>query len=242
MSEECEQRKCVFWRDEKCNDPYEWLSDEDGGAICRFNLRAQLMPITESQTEEMEQYVSILHTENTALRAEVKRLKEQVYQIKPGECEWPADGYTWKEYADDAWGCLDMVKEMVEAKGIDMSATPPMMYPEAIHNLWAEPMRNGCKLWDFTETVIAAYQEAIATEAKLYEKLEAKYAELSEAVEWYQSIGYLVYFISECAGWEVTYHSGECKKCGATKEKCLGNFDTFTLALLAAHKEAHPRG
>ena len=29
-------------------------------------------------------------------------------------------------------GCLEMVKEALETIGIDMSACPPMMYPEAI--------------------------------------------------------------------------------------------------------------
>ena len=34
--------------------------------------------------------------------------------------------------ADMAAGCLDMIRSQIETLGVDMSGTPPMMYPEAI--------------------------------------------------------------------------------------------------------------
>jgi hypothetical protein len=32
-----------------------------------------------------------------------------------------------------AIGCLSLIRECLEANGIDMSSTPPMMYPDAIN-------------------------------------------------------------------------------------------------------------
>jgi hypothetical protein len=38
--------------------------------------------------------------------------------------------------------CLDMVKDKIESAGINCDATPPMFYPEAMHNAWVKMNEN----------------------------------------------------------------------------------------------------
>jgi len=39
------------------------------------------------------------------------------------------------EHADDSNACMEMIREDFERLGVEMSATPPMFYPEALQNL-----------------------------------------------------------------------------------------------------------
>ena len=72
----------------------------------------------------------------------IERLEADVWKIKPGDPStgFP-DGIKWKEVCDMADGVLASIKDKLTECGIDMSATPPMFYPEAIHNLRAGLLR-----------------------------------------------------------------------------------------------------
>lgn len=63
------------------------------------------------------------------------------------------------------WGTLDLVREMLDARGIDMSHTPPMMYPEAIAALVSRTVAAAVELAREYEAGLRATAVANAVEA-----------------------------------------------------------------------------
>jgi hypothetical protein len=47
----------------------------------------------------------------------------------------------------DSDECLLLIKEKLEALGIEMTACPPMFYPEAIHNLFVWTAKASWECW-----------------------------------------------------------------------------------------------
>lgn len=48
-----------------------------------------------------------------------------------------------KAEKDDAETCLDLVREALVQHGVQMEKSPPMLYPEAIHNLFIWGIKAG---------------------------------------------------------------------------------------------------
>lgn len=76
-----------------------------------------------------------------------------------------------REDSEMAGGCLDMVREDLEAYGVDMKATPPMMYNDALRSLVAL-LGLRCGFTDTTQ-IAAAYREGFDAAKKAGERARA---------------------------------------------------------------------
>jgi len=95
-------------------------------AVCRDGLAQATI---EAAFADADQLVLEIERLRAIPESGVPPKRSSMAEEKP----WTPSVETQLEMAN---GCLDMVHDVLEAHGIDMKGCPPMMYEEAIHNLY----------------------------------------------------------------------------------------------------------
>ena len=91
-------------------------------------------PATILQTRSVGRLVCVEHAEEWDVLAHIRKLEKEVERLE-GELEMSN-------------GCLNLIREDLEAQGTDMSHTPPMMYNDAIRATFVRKMEEARALVD----------------------------------------------------------------------------------------------